>query len=153
MFLETPAGSTVSFSTKDTVSADFNYSISYGCKADTGVFLHSGGGQVNQWSWQFDNSTTLTQQNPVHVFSTYREQHVRLQVTNGTCTDSSEATFSLDNKLKANFTAPVSLCPQDVANFKDSSIGKVVAWEWNFGNGTTSTLQAPPAAGISRCYR
>src|SRR5215210_3057691 len=142
--LETPAGSIVNFSTKDTVSADFNYTIGYGCKADTGVFLHSGGGQVNQWSWQFDNSITSTQQNPVYVFPTFGEQHVRLQVSNGTCTDSSETTFSLDNELKANFTGPVSLCPQDVANFKDSSIGKVVAWDWNFGNGTTSTLQAPP---------
>lgn len=143
--LETPAGSIINFSTKDTVSADFNYTISYGCKADTGIFLYSGGSQVNQLSWQFDNRTTSTQQNPVYVFPTFGEQHVRLQVSNGTCTDSSEATFSLDNELKANFAAPVSLCPQDVGNFRDSSIGKVVTWDWNFGNGTTSTLQNPPA--------
>lgn len=142
--LETPAGTTVIFSTKDTVSADFNYTINYGCKADTGVFLYSGGSQVDQWNWQFDNRATSTQQNPVYVFPTFGEQHVRLQVSNGTCTDSSEATFILDNELKADFTAPVSLCPQDVGDFKDSSMGKVVAWDWNFGDGTTSTLQNPP---------
>ncbi len=142
--LETPAGSTVNFATKDTVSANFNYTISYGCKADTGSFLHNGDNEVTQWNWQFSNSASSNQQNPVYVFPGYGEQHVKLHISNGTCSDSSEAIFSLDNELKANFTAPASLCPQDAATFKDSSIGKVVAWDWNFGNGNTSTVKDPP---------
>lgn len=141
--METPEGGIVNFTTKDTVSADFNYTIQYGCKADTGIFNHNGSA-VDKWNWQFGNNAASTQQNPVYVFPAFGQQEVRLQVSNGTCTDSSQVTFSLDNELKAIFSAPASLCPQDAASFKDSSIGKVVAWNWNFGNGNTSTIQNPP---------
>lgn len=142
--LETLAGSAVSFATKDSVSADFNFTISYGCKADTGTFMHTGSNGINQWNWKFGNNARSTQQNPTYVFPGFGQQLVKLNVSNGTCTDSSEVTFNLDNELKADFTAPVSLCPQDAATFKDSSIGKVVTWDWNFGNGNTSLLQNPP---------
>jgi len=141
--IETPAGSTVNFSTKDTVSAKFNFTINYGCKADSGVFTHSGGNGINQWNWQFGNNAVSTQQDVRYTFPSFGEQLVKLFVSNGTCTDSSEVTFNLDNELKAAFTAPVSLCPQDAAVFKDSSIGKIIAWNWNFGNGSTSILQNP----------
>ena len=155
--LETPAGSTVNFSTKDTVSADFNYRVNYGCKRDTGVFKHNGSNGVSEWNWQFGNNAASTQQNPVYIFPSFGEQHVKLYVSNGTCADSSETAFTLDNELKARFTAPVSLCPQDVATFKDSSIGKVVSWEWDFGNGNTSIGQNPqpqvyPIAAADKNY-
>ncbi len=142
---ETPEGGKVTFTTKDTVSSDFNYSIQLGCKADTGIFNHKGGNGINTWNWQFGNSAALSQQNPVYVFPGFGRQQVKLTVSNGTCIDSSQVTFSLDNELKADFTAPPILCPQDMATFKDTSIGTVVAWDWNFENGNTSTLKNPPA--------
>jgi gliding motility-associated-like protein len=140
---ETPERSVVFFNTKNTVSAKFNYTIQYGCKADTGIFIHNGQG-ADRWNWQFGNNGTSTMQNSVYVFPDFGQQVVKLYVSNGTCSDSSEVSFNLDNQLKADFTAPVSLCPQDAATFKDTSIGKVAAWFWNFGNGSTSTLQNPP---------
>lgn len=143
--LATPAGAAVSFSTQDIVSADFDYTIAYGCKADTGKFFHPGGNSVNQWSWQFGNNAFSPQQNPVYTFPVFGDQIVKLTVSNGTCTDSSAVTFNLDNELKADFTLPVSLCPQDAAIFKDTSIGKIISYEWNFGNGITSALKDPPA--------
>ncbi|MEO6315047.1 MAG: hypothetical protein ABIU63_13025 [Chitinophagaceae bacterium] len=51
---ETPLGSSTSFEVKDTVSADFAYTIFIGCKEDTVVFAHNGNHQVNQWLWIFD---------------------------------------------------------------------------------------------------
>ena len=140
---QTPEGRSINFASTDTVSADFSYSIQYGCKADTGVFYHKGGNGINKWDWNISN-TTSSQQNPVYVFPGFGQQVVTLHVSNGTCTDSSQVTFSLDNELKANFTAPGNLCPQDVATFRDTSIGTVVAWDWNFGNGNTSTIKNPP---------
>lgn len=141
--VETQAGAVVFFNTKETVSAKFDYTIQYGCKADTGIFNHNGNG-VNTWEWQFGNATSA-EQNPVYVFPGFGQQSINLYVSNGTCTDSSEVTFDLDNGLKADFSAPNSLCPQDVATFKDTSTGKITAWNWDFGNGNTSTLQNPPA--------
>lgn len=143
--IETPAGGSVNFSTKDTVSAHFDYSIKYGCKADTGMFYHKGGNGINEWNWQFGNNAAGTEQNPVYVFPGFGQQQVKLTVSNGACTDSSAVSFSLDNEFKASFTAPDMLCPQDVATFKDTSIGTVVSWNWNFGNGNTSTVKTPPS--------
>lgn len=141
---ETPAGAAVNFSTQDTVSAKFNYSINYGCKADTGIFSNNGTNGT-QWNWQIGSNSVSTQQELVYVFSGYGPQTVKLSVSNGLCTDSSEVTFDLDNELKASFTAPVSLCPRDAATFRDTSIGKIIAWDWNFGNGNTSSAHNPPA--------
>lgn len=140
--VETPEGAVVSFTTKNTVSAKFDYSIKYGCKADTGIFTHNGDG-VDKWDWQFGNAAS-SQQNPVYIFPGFGQQQVSLHVSNGTCSDSSQVTFNLDNELKADFTAPASLCPQDAATFKDTSIGKIISWNWDFGNGNTYDLQNPP---------
>lgn len=141
--IETPEGAAKSFSTKDTVSADFNFKINYGCKADTGVFSHNGNNEVNEWHWQFDSTATSLLQNNVYVYPGYGQQHVSLFASNGICTDTSSVDFILDNELKANFTAPSFLCPQDVATFKDTSIGKIVSWNWDFGNGNISTVKNP----------
>ncbi|WP_018615572.1 gliding motility-associated C-terminal domain-containing protein [Segetibacter koreensis] len=142
--VETPEGASVTFATSDTVSADFTYSLKLGCKADTGIFYHKGGNGINNWSWQIGNAPASTQKSFVHVFSNFGQQEVKLSVSNGTCTDSTQVTFNLDNELKANFTAPGMLCPEDVATFKDTSIGNVIAWDWNFGNGNSSTSKNPP---------
>jgi gliding motility-associated-like protein len=143
--VETPEGGAVTFPTKDTVSADFNYTIGYGCKADTGIFNHKGGNGINKWNWQFTTNAYSTQQNPVYVFPRFGPQQVTLSVSNGTCSNSAQVTFSLDNELKASFTAPDMICPEDVATFKDTSIGTITAWDWNFGNGATSTEKDPPS--------
>lgn len=142
--VETPEGGNVDFQTQDTVSAHFDYSVHFGCKADTGIFYHKGGDGINKWSWQFATNATSTQQNPVYVFPGFGQQQVSLVVSNGTCTDSSQVTFNLDNQLKADFTAPESLCPEDVASFKDTSIGTITAWAWDFANSNTSTERNPP---------
>jgi gliding motility-associated-like protein len=50
-----------------------------------------------------------------------------------------------DSILKAAISGPEFVCPEDFIVFKDTSIGKITNWYWNFGNGSTSTLQNPPA--------
>ncbi len=39
---QTPAGSSLNFSVKDTVSAAFTYNIKEGCKIDTMLLFHDG---------------------------------------------------------------------------------------------------------------
>ena len=140
---ETPAGSTVSFATADTVSAAINYAISYSCKADTLHATNVGTNGINQWMWKFNDRASSTQQSPAYVYTQFGAQQVSLTVSNGVCSDSSRVNFVLDNELKANFIAPTLLCPQDPAVFRDTSVGKIVSWLWDFGNGTTSTLKNP----------
>ena len=142
---ETPEGVYEEFTTKDTVSADFTYNIDFACKADTVAFFHNGNNGTNEWSWRFDNAGTSTLQNPVYTYPSFGKQEAQLTVSNGVCKDSATAIFYLDNELKAGFTTPGLLCPEDVGVFKDSSIGKIMQWSWDFGNGNTSGLKDPPA--------
>lgn len=142
--LQTPAGATLLFKTKDTVSAIFSYKINYGCKADTIHYTHDGRNGVNQWSWIFDNNNIpVTTQNATVLYASFGEKHISLAVSNGVCTDTASVSVVLDHELKAAFEAPELLCPEDEAVFKNNSSGKIISWYWDFGNGKTSTLQNP----------
>jgi gliding motility-associated-like protein len=141
---ETPAGATLSFVTADTVSALFDYRILYGCEFDTVTFSHDGRNGVTDWYWNFDNIGLSTLQNPEFVFPTFGYKKVQLYVWNGVCGDSAEVTVHLDNELIAGFTYPDVVCPEDQAIFTDTSIGNVVSWNWDFGNGAISIQEAPP---------
>ncbi|WP_242675487.1 T9SS type B sorting domain-containing protein [Niastella koreensis] len=140
---QTPAGATLPFATADTVNADFTYQLQYGCKADTVHFFHSGANNVNQWNWVFNNESSSTAQNPTFIFRVFGPKQINLTVSNGVCRDSATATVYLDNTLQAKFGFPEVLCPEDKATFTDSSIGRIISWNWDFGNGDNSTLQNP----------
>jgi gliding motility-associated-like protein len=142
---QTPAGAAISFSTKDTVNADFTYNIRLGCKRDTINYFHDGRNEVNFWKWNFDNSRNSSLQNPEIVYATFGQKTAQLIVSNGVCTDSSAVIpILLDNDLKAAFEATEIVCPGDLATFKDNSIGKIILWNWEFGNGSNSILPQPP---------
>jgi gliding motility-associated-like protein len=145
---ETPAGEFLNFAGFDTVSAAFTYNIFLGCKLDSVQFFQDGRNGINQWTWVFDSTDISHLQNPVEIYSNFLgEKNVQLLVSNGVCTDSASVNFLLGNYLKALFEGPSILCPSDAAIFKDSSIGQIVNWYWNFGDGftfTTATPQNPP---------
>ncbi|HEY4208606.1 MAG TPA: gliding motility-associated C-terminal domain-containing protein [Puia sp.] len=61
------------------------------------------------------------------------------------CSDTALVRITLrDSILKAKFTAPDVACPKDIVEFKDTSQGVIVAWNWDFGNGRSSTKKEPP---------
>jgi gliding motility-associated-like protein len=142
---ETPAGSTLAFTTADTVSADFAYRVGFGCVYDTLFYSQGGKDHVNEWNWTFDVDGVSTAEDSIFLFTGYGSKHISLSCSNGVCFDSSSADILLDNQLTARFVmAPSTLCPEDVAVYTDSSTGKIVSWYWIFGDGTTSTQQNPP---------
>lgn len=142
---ETPAGATIFFTTKDTVNADINYNINFGCKRDTINYFHNGKNEVDVWKWNFDNIRNSGLQNPSIVYASFGQKTAQLIVSNGVCKDTSAiVTILLDNDLKASFEATSVVCPGDLASFKDNSFGKIIFWNWNFGNGITSNIQSPP---------
>jgi len=140
---ETPVGSGISFNLKDTVSADFSYSINKGCSYDTVHFQTAGANGINQWLWQMDNDGTSKLQNPVFYFGTFGTKNIALQVGNGFCSDTLTKEVNLDNELKAVFETTNTLCPEDSATFKNQSIGNIVSYYWNFQNGNTSQVEDP----------
>ena len=141
--LEVPVGSTLSFSVKDTVSAEFVCDINYGCKIDTLHFRHPGGNSISVWKWQMDYAGESDLQNPTGYFSNAGTKTISLAVSNGFCKDSSSQVFSWDNTLKAGFEVTYLLCPEDSARFIDKAVGNVVNYNWDFNNGNRSSLKSP----------
>ncbi|MEO8769818.1 MAG: gliding motility-associated C-terminal domain-containing protein [Ferruginibacter sp.] len=141
---------TINFSVKDTVNANFSSVIRLGCSLDTVKYFHNGANTVNNWVWNFDDGLyTSTLQNPVVLYNTFGTHQTQLIVSNGVCSDTASQSIYLRNTLKAKFDATLLVCPEDPASFKDLSIeaspgNSLVSWQWDFANGNTSILQNPP---------
>jgi gliding motility-associated-like protein len=154
---ETPAGSTLNFTTYDTVSAAFTYRIFPGCEINTIAFDHDGRNGVNQWLWELDYSGTSDLKNPVAYFNTFGLKQITLSVSNGVCSDTVTNTISLGDELKAAFETNNLLCPEDAAAFINKSTGAITNYYWDFGDGNTSRSQTPPPLhypilGIEKTY-
>ena len=74
------------------------------------------------------------------VFGIKNLQHI---VSNGFCSDTVNTQIDLDNTLKASFQTPEEICPKDVMEITNTSVGKIVDWQWDFGDGSSSKEQAP----------
>jgi gliding motility-associated-like protein len=142
--LQTPVSS-VDFSTKDTVSAAFTYQVGLGCTYDTIAFSYLPANGVNQWEWTIDSTTRSILLSPVILNTVFGDKHVQHIVSNGFCSDTAIEIVSLPNILQANFTAPQEVCPKDVIAFTNTSVGNIVSWNWDFGDGTSSMQQSPPS--------
>ncbi len=142
----TPAGTTLSYTTKNIPTADFQSAVSPGCKYDTIYLTHNAYGGTTQWLWSIDGSTASNIQNPAFVSNAFGPHAVQLIVGNGFCTDTARSNFTFtDQTVKASFAVADTLCPTDTLHFTDMSTANTIAWKWNFGNGVTSTIQFPPA--------
>lgn len=139
----TPAGSFVAFSVFDTVSAQFDSRIAFGCVEDTVYLTHNGANGVNQWNWNFEANGNSRQQNPVIYYRDFFPKQASLIVSNGTCTDTFQTILPIDHYLEARFITEPFICPGDKVFFIDTSIGNPIRWKWQFGNGIVSALQSP----------
>jgi gliding motility-associated-like protein len=140
---ETPAGSSLAFSVKDTVNADFSYQKKYGCSNDTVNYFHPGGNGVDNWQWTLDDNKTSTDQNPQALYQVFNQKNIGLIVSNGFCSDTSSQTVLLDNFLKADFSSYEDNCPNEPVNFLSAAQGHIVQHQWSFGDGSTSEDESP----------
>jgi gliding motility-associated-like protein len=140
---ETPAGPKVTFSVRDTVNADFTYTIQYGCLRDTVQFFHPAANDVNSWQWSLDEGLRSNKQNPEALYKQFNTKTVKLFVSNGFCTDSSSQSIILDNFLKADFSVFQDNCPNEAIPFTGNAAGKVIQHDWSFGDGGTASAKSP----------
>ena len=96
--------------------------------------------------WDFGDGVTSTLANPTHIYTTAGSYTVTLTINtaNGSDTLVRPAYITVYEPVHANFIAAprqgvVSLTTQ----FTDTSTGPVAVWQWDFGDGTVSTLQHP----------
>lgn len=141
---ETPTGSSLPFSVKDTVNADFTYTIEYGCTRDIVRFSHPGGNEINDWEWTLDESKSSTLQNPEAVYTVFNQKkNIRLFVSNGFCSDTAKTVLTLENYLKADFSVVPDNCPFEPVEFTSTAIGKITQHSWSFGDGFGATEMSP----------
>ena len=99
------------------------------------------------WLWDFGDGNTSTDQNPVHIYSTPGIYNVTLSATNA----NGYTAVSKVYKVIATVPAPVADFTSDkvtgdpllVVQFTDASTNNPTNWSWDFGDGSTSTLQHP----------
>jgi len=115
-----------------------------GCAPYTTSFTDGTAGAV-AWLWNFGDGTTSTLQNPTHTYTTAGFYTVSLsaQSANGGCAGniSNFSSYDIQGGYAA-FTDTFDQCPPYDVTFFDSSSG-AVTWFWQFGDGTSSTLQNP----------
>ncbi len=133
----------VFFNTSLPVSADFTYNIAESCQDSRYSFFHNGNNGVNNWHWTFGITGSSVLQNPVQLFSGAGRHTIRLEVSNGSCTDRVEKTITTTAAVSAAFETEAALCPGDTLHILNKSTGSIDRWDWDFGNGLGSTLPQP----------
>jgi len=126
-------------------TATFIADIPFSCNSTELVsFTNNPQSSVN-YNWNFGDGNTSTLSNPSHNYAA-GIYTVKLIAKIGTCTD----TLVLDNYievgavLNSDITADVnSGCENLLVNFTDITANSPDSWLWDFGDGTTSSLQNP----------
>ncbi|MBC7874391.1 MAG: PKD domain-containing protein, partial [Ferruginibacter sp.] len=96
-------------------------------------------------NWTFGDGGTAATINATHSYSATGTYLVWLYNNFAGCRDSVSQSITVNPRPSADFTAPVTAGCQTpfTANFQDLSAGGAVSWQWNFGDGGTSSLQNP----------
>lgn len=141
--IETPPGPSLSFITKDTVSAAFNYNLSLGCTYDSIKLIYLQANGVSDWIWNMNSSFASNLLSPDLVETVFGIKNLEHIVSNGFCSDTVNTQINLDNALNASFQSPAEVCPKDVVKITNNSTGNIVSWLWDFGDGSSNTEQSP----------
>ncbi|HEX5001054.1 MAG TPA: PKD domain-containing protein [Bacteroidia bacterium] len=103
-------------------------------------------GSIVAWNWDFGDGNVSQQQNPVHSYNGPGTYSVTLTVTSNLgCTNTIVRNFTVFPLPQANFSYSFD-CQNQPVQFNDQSftnVGNITSWFWDFGDGTTSTLQNP----------
>ena len=108
-----------------------------------------GSGTISNWQWDFGDGNFSGLQNPNHTYTGVGNFNVSLRVSNNFGCVTSKTTTSyvqINSGVKAQFTNSTSSSCNAPAtiNFLNSSTGTdSLTYQWDFGDGVTSTLSNP----------
>lgn len=128
-------------------AADFGASPTTGDAPLTVAFVDNSTGSISAWSWDFGDSSSSTAQNPAHEYTTPGTYTVALTVTGpgGSDTQTRVAYITVTEPVpEANFSgSPQTGVVPKLVSFTDLSSGNITSWNWEFGDGGTSTAANP----------
>ncbi len=128
----------------------------YAANHSTGAMVGgSGGNNIESYHWDFDGDGTYdhtgTTGMPTHAWGTAGIYTIRLKITaemdGFTFNDTTSKTIRINAPPVANFSfSPSTPITSTNVQFTDNSTdsdGSIVSWNWDFGDGNTSTAQDP----------
>ncbi len=123
------------------------FSFNNTCSGGTTIFTDETiGSNLTTWSWDFGDGVFSASQNPTHDYANPGNYIVTLTVGNNLgCTTTKVDTVYSHSIPVVNFTNDLP-CSTSAIQFTDQSLvdnANMVAWEWDFGDGTLSTDQHP----------
>lgn len=124
---------------------------------ETGVVFNNQSTNSDSWSWDFGDGATSIEENPSHTYNSLGTYGVTLEVSNnGICTVSEVIDIVVQENIIAKFS-PNKLndcsgilgnrtlggCAPYTIHFEDksSSLTNITSWSWDFGDGSTSSLE------------
>jgi len=135
-----PGGGTI-----DPPVADFSATPTTLCPGGSVAFTNLSTGTISSYAWSFGDGGSSTESSPAHVYASAGQYTISLTTTGegGSDTETKSNYITVSAAPTANFTAsPTSGAAPLYVNFTNQSTNGT-SWLWNFGDGTTSTLQQP----------
>jgi gliding motility-associated-like protein len=134
---------------------DFTSTDTSGCQTPHQVQFQSQASGATGWLWDFGDGTTSTDQNPAHSYSSFGNYDVRLTITTA---DSCTSTIFKPAFVKiaqpvspviingiAGGCIPFTYTPE----LDPATTTEIASYQWDFGNGQTSTSATPTATYTS----
>lgn len=115
------------------------------CKGGSAQFTDLSTAGTDGWSWQIDNTSVSTQQNPVLTFFNIGTHTITLIANNSNsgCADTIQKTITVHTATPPDFTSTTnSGCSPLTTSFQNLT-GESGNYTWYFGDGTTSTDETP----------
>jgi PKD repeat protein len=130
--------------------ADFVGTPTTGNSPLTVQFTDQSTGNSTSWLWDFGDGTTSTQQNPSHTYVSQKSDYFTVSLTvqglrgPNTQSKTNYIYVTVPQRPVADFVGtPTTGNSPLTVQFTDKSIDNITNWLWDFGDGTTSSLQNP----------
>ncbi len=137
----------VTITVDSAVIVDFTFELNKGCISDTVIFSNLS--EAEKYRWNFGDGTPYDTINnsPTHIYENQGTYGIWLVAINAAaCRDSVYKEVNTSHPLSAVFIQSTDSVCQEGENFitfSDASVGNIKSWNWNFGDGNTSTAQNP----------
>jgi FOG: PKD repeat len=136
------------------IAADFTFSPANPTTQQNITFSDRSSGNIAAWLWSFGDGSASTLQIPVKRYSSGGNYPVTLTVSTAAgITSTMTHTLSVTTATPAAppVSAAFDMTPSSPAvranvTFTDRSTGSPTSWQWNFGDGSTSSAQNPSHA-------
>lgn len=135
--------------------SSFVYSPSEPVKNEEINFQDHSTGEIEEWSWDFGDGATSTEQHPTHSYDEEGIYTVELTVKDeNDLLDTTSKNIEVEEEQIEPPQADFDFTPEqpkedEQVDFSDQSMegdATVDIWEWNFGDGSTSNEQNPTHA-------